>query len=412
MRLKLESEMGYTATAGIATNKLLCKLVGNMHKPNNQTTLLPPCTPAESTYNDHVMSFLDDYEIGKIPGIGFRIAQKLRAHVLPECPDADSRYEVTQKDIRVHQVRTYPGMCPSVLENILGGPGTPHGIGARIWGLLNGCDDAQVAQARQVPRQVSIEDSYRRLDTSDGVVRELHLLAKSLLSRMHADLVEEETEEASHDGAGSDKVTSRRWIARPKTLRLSTRPRAAHNADGSRDRSLARVSKSAPMPSFVFNLKDDVGTVAERLVKETLVPLFRQLHPHKSGWDLSLINVAATNMVDAASDKGGIGRDISKMFRRQDTALRQRQVLEKPEVADTQTERAAPRLLKGDTGSEDTPTPSQEVDADVDCWESDDGGEDVLDTDWYRCDDCGASMPLFAMGAHERWHAHSDLGRL
>jgi DNA polymerase iota len=318
---------------------------------------------------------------------------------------------VTTKAVRVHQVRQYPGMCPSVLENILGGSGTPNGIGARIWGLLNGCDDAQVAQAREVPRQVSIEDSYRRLDTLDDVVKELRLLAKSLLTRMRTDLVEEE-EEVSNYAAGSDRVTSRRWVAHPKTLRLSTRPRAAHNADGSRDRSFARISKSAPMPSFVFNLKDEVGTAAERLVRETLIPLFRQLHPHKSGWDLSLINVAATNMVDAASEKGGIGRDISKMFRRQDATLRQRHVLEKPEAIDAQVERAVPRLLKSNTGSEDAPTPSQEANADMDCWESDDGGEDMAETDWYCCDDCGAGMPLFAMGAHERWHAHSDLVRL
>jgi DNA polymerase iota len=416
MRLKLESETGYTATAGIATNKLLCKLVGNMHKPNSQTTLLPPCTSADGNNNDHVMSFLDDFEIGKIPGIGYKIAQKLRAHVLPECADADSGHDVTQQDLRVHQVRHYPGMCPSVLENILGGPGAPYGIGARIWGLLNGCDDTHVGQAREIPRQVSIEDSYRRLDTMDGVVKQLRLLVRSLLNRMHTDLVQDDDDDEGAGNhvavAGSDQVTGRRWVAHPKTLRLSTRPRAACNAHGGRDRSFARISKSAPMPSFVFSFKDDVSTVAERLVKETLIPLFRQLHPHKGGWDLSLINVAATNMVDAASEKGGSGRDIGRMFRRQDTTLKQRQIAQKPEAAETQAERAVPRLLRSNTGSEDTPTPSQEANADVDYWESDEGAEDMAETDWYCCDECGAGMPLFAMGAHERWHVHGELVQL
>jgi DNA polymerase iota len=163
------------------------------------------------------------------------------------------------------------------------------------------------------------------------------------------------------------------------------------------------------MPSYVFNLKDSVGTVAERLVIEALIPLFRQLHPERNGWDLSLINVAATNMADAASEKGGVGRDISKMFRHQDTTIRQRMVLGEAEVANMQAERAVPRLLKSNTGSEDTPTPSQEAIAtDGDRWESDSGNEDMTEADWYRCDECGAGMPLFAMGAHDRWHAVSN----
>lgn len=42
LRHKLDAERGYTCTVGISTNKLLAKLVGNLHKPDGQTTLLPP----------------------------------------------------------------------------------------------------------------------------------------------------------------------------------------------------------------------------------------------------------------------------------------------------------------------------------------------------------------------------------
>ena len=41
LRTKLEAK-GFTATVGISVNKLLSKLVGNVHKPNAQTTLMPP----------------------------------------------------------------------------------------------------------------------------------------------------------------------------------------------------------------------------------------------------------------------------------------------------------------------------------------------------------------------------------
>ncbi|KAJ4335571.1 hypothetical protein N0V95_008867 [Ascochyta clinopodiicola] len=421
IRQRLEHDLGYTATVGVSTNKLLSKLVGNLHKPNSQTTLIPPYTADDDEW-DNVTYFVDDHEVGKIPGIGFKIAQKLRAHVLQRPANIDSGlvYGGTKEDVRVRDVRTYPGMGPDVLERILGGPGTPHGIGIRVWDLLNGCDDTQVNQAREVPRQISIEDSYIRLDTLDEVIKQFHVLSISLLKRMRTDLLEHE-QEPSEDPAAGTTASSQRWLAHPKTLRLSTRPRPPQNPDGSRNRTFARISKSASMPNFVFSVKESVEALAERLVRETLIPLFRQLHPEKQGWNLSLVNLAATNMVSAASEKGGVGRDIGKMFRRQDDVLAPFRVRE--ESAQESNEHVAQEALveeddvKDDGmveepnvyipslsrfGSEDVPTPSQEEGSiEEDVWEEDD---DVMDTDMYHCDACDAVMPMFAMGAHERWH--------
>ncbi|KAG9185541.1 DNA polymerase iota [Alternaria panax] len=346
LRSKLEEEKGYTATVGISTNKLLAKLVGNTYKPNAQTTLVPPYLPSDATDEegvsdgkDNVTAFLDDHEVGKIPGIGFKIAQKLRAHVLQRAPDFSTGlvYGGTKETVLVRDVRTHPGIGPETLGRILGGPGVPHGTGTRIWGLLNGCDDADVSPAREVPRQISIEDSYMRLDTLEQVTRELRMLAWRLVERMRVDLVEEEEEEGDgidddDGGSGREQATSKRqeeskkrWLAHPKTLRLSTRPRPPRNADASRNRSFARISKSANMPGFVFDLNPatTLDTIADKLLDAALLPLFRKLHPEKRGWNLSLVNVAATNMVDAASEKGGAGRDIGKMFRKQNKVLRQ-----------------------------------------------------------------------------------------
>lgn len=417
IRQKLEYDLGYTATVGVSTNKLLSKLVGNLHKPNSQTTLLPPYT-ADNDEWDNVTYFIDDHEIGKIPGIGFKTAQKLRIYTLqrPAEFDAGLVYGGTKEDVRVRDVRTHPGMGPDVLERVLGGPGTPHGIGARIWDLLNGCDDTQVNQAREVPRQISIEDSYMRLDTMDDVIKELRLLAISLLKRIRTDLLEHDAQ-PSENLAAVNTTATQRWLAHPKTLRLSTRPRPPQNPDGSRSRSFARISKSAPMPNFIFNPKDTVETLSERLVREALIPLFRQLHPEKQGWNLSLVNLAATNMVEGASEKGGVGRDIGKMFKRQEGVLAPFRVRDEPGdtaqlvfggggVEHQGVEDApivyTPKLPLERFGSEDAPTPSQEDDLIAeDNWE-DDG---MVDTNMYRCDECGAIMPLFAMGAHDRWHS-------
>lgn len=432
IRQKLEYELGYTATVGISTNKLLSKLVGNVNKPNSQTTLIPPYTADDDDW-DNVTPFIDDHEVGKIPGIGFKIAQKIRHHVLQRPADFDAGlvYGGTKDPVKVRDVRTYPDMGTDVLERILGGPGVPHGIGARVWDLLNGSDDTPVSPARIVPRQISIEDSYIRLDTMSEAIKQLRVLAISLLKRMRTDLVEIEQE--PDDGSSNSRGPPiQRWLAHPKTLRLSTRPRPPQNPDGSRNRSFARISKSAPMPSFVFTLKETVETLAERLTREALIPLFKQLHPEKQGWNLSLVNLAATNMVEGASERGGAGRDIGKMFMRQDDVLAPFRVREDPveeaieqlleqrtasrELTERLTDEAReepptraepqpyqPKFVMSRFGSEDTPTPSQEINSDIgDTWEKDD---DMLDADTYRCDDCDAIMPLFAMGAHDRWHA-------
>ncbi|KAG9383449.1 DNA polymerase iota [Pyrenophora tritici-repentis] len=340
---------------------------------------------------------MDDHEVGKIPGIGFKIAQKLRAYALHRPADfhAGLVYGDTKENVLVRDVRACPDIGPETLQRVLGGSGVPKGIGAKVWGLLNGCDEAEVGQAREVPRQISIEDSYIRLERIEEVIKELRMLAGRLLERMYTDLLEE-----YDDVTISDALTCpvpKRWLARPKTIRLSTRPRPPQNADGSRNRSFARISKSAQMPTFVFSLKDGMDVIVSRLSNETLVPLFRKLHPEKRGWNLSLINLAATNMVDAASETGGTERDIGKMFKRQDAVLKQWRI-EEPVMKE------APQEAPERVGSEDAPTPSQEGENSIlDNWESED--EDMMDGDSFRCDECGALMPTFAMGAHYRWHA-------
>jgi DNA polymerase iota len=413
----LYSEKGYTCTVGVSTNKLLSKLVGNLHKPNSQTTLLPPYA-SEAEQPDNVTLFVDDHEVGKIPGIGFKLAHKIRAHVLQRPADFDDGlvYGGTKESVLVRDVRTFPGISAETLEQVLGGPGVPHGIGAGIWGLLNGCDDTAISQAREVPRQISIEDSYIRLDTMDEVLKELRMLSLSLLKRMHADLLEDE-EEGEHDEDDAETPDSdrarKRWLAYPKVVRLSTRPRPPQNPDGSRNRSFARISRSGPMPNFVFNLKETFDTLSKRLVSEVLVPLFRKLHPEKNGWNLSLVNVAATNMVDAASAKGGAGRDIAKMFKRQDVVLKQWKVEDEDQAPVIETDvvdEQRPKDIvdmeinkpeKERVGSEDFPTTSQQTPGEGGGWESED--EDVLDEDMFRCE-CGAVMPVFAIVAHGRWH--------
>ncbi|KAK0108482.1 hypothetical protein ONS95_003285 [Cadophora gregata] len=411
LRWQMEDQKGYTSTVGISTNKLLSKLVGNLNKPKGQTTLLPPYTipvdAEDGSSESNVTKFIDDFDIGKIPGIGFKMAQQVRNHFLSRPADFDKGliYGETKESVTVRDVRLHAGMGPEMLEKILGGPGAQRGIAGKVWGLINGVDETEVQKAKSVPTQISIEDSYIRLDTLPEVSKELRTLATSLVKRMHTDLLE--------DG-GDAETTARRWIAHPKTIRLSTRPRPPMNSDGTRTRTFNRISRSGPLPTSVFSLKDGVDAVVEKLVQETLIPMFRKLHPYPSGWNLSLVNIGVTNMIEAASETGkGGGRDISRMFERQEEVLKEWKVEDKdvpPDpIATKKLESADERQTDPSAGkevwpvvagSEDTILPTQNTIDDMGVWEEDEEDDDNRE----QCHTCGAIMPSFAMAAHERFH--------
>lgn len=428
MRHQLEEHKGYTATVGISTNKLLSKLVGNLHKPKGQTTLVPPYALTIDCEESNVTAFIDSHDIGKIPGIGFKLAQRIRNLVLGRDAAFHSGlvYGGTKEKITVKDVRLHPGMSPELLDDLLGGPGFPKGIGGKIWGLIHGVDDTEVGKARKVPRQISIEDSYIRLDTMQEIRKELTMLASSLIKRMRLDLTEaddeddppmKEEEEAPTAITTTEHQTQamRRWIAHPRTLRLTTRPRPPSNPDGSRTRSFNRISRSCPMPIFVFSLTERVEALAEKLVNDTLIPAFRKLHPDKSGWNLSLVNVGATNMAEAATDsKDGAGRDIGKMFRTQTDVLKEWKT-EDRDVAPSEDEggyRSAVSLNTVEVeeqegphrGSGGAPPFTQDGSIDDAAWDSE---EDTLDSG-EACSICRAVIPPFAMVAHERFHTMPD----
>jgi len=358
----------------------------------------------------NVAAFIDSHDIGKIPGIGFKMSQRIRNHLQSKPIDFDDGrdWSATREVVTVRDVRLFPGMGPETLEQILGGPGAERGIGGKAWSLINGIDGTEVQQAKKVPTQISIEDSYIRLDTLPQVQKELRMLATSLLKRMHIDLLE--------DDEDSEPGRTQRWMAHPKIIRLSTRPRPPPNSDGTRTRSFNRISRSGPLPGFVFNLKDGIDSIVEKLVQETLILMFRRLHPYPSGWNLSLMNIGVTNMVETASDDGkGGGRDIGRMFKRQEDVLKDWKVedrdvppdpilKENADPADLhQAEpsagsEAVDQIMVG--GSEDTIYATQNTIDEQAQWEDDENDEEGHE----RCHVCGAVMPAFAMVAHQRFH--------
>ncbi|KAI1111402.1 hypothetical protein F5Y14DRAFT_454050 [Nemania sp. NC0429] len=501
LRHKLHADFGYTSSGGVATSKLLAKLVGSVNKPNNQTTLL---ATAGAGGDAVVEAFVDAHGLRKIPGIGSRIAQLIEDHLLlsssssgpvdDERRGRDRDREAT--DLTVGEVRRYPGMSADLLEQVLDRPGAERGGGSKVWNFLHGVDPSEVKEASDVPTQISIEDTYmsRPLQTPAEVVRELQALATSLIRRMRVDLTEPDLD------APPPSSNTPRWLAYPKTLRLSTRTKpkqsappsgAGATATGVQVPSFNRSSRSAPLPSFVFQLPPQPAStttatststsvsspspstpslltcedLASRLVTDSLLPLFRRLHPERGGWGLALLNVCVTNMVPVAAagaDSGagaGAARDIGRMFRTQEDKLREWTVydtspapaptpapasslptarngpdvrkipVEVAELVDRDAaegvviEEAAEAEEKGEGDEEaeeeegrdaryrgeaagssgnDSPLADNEEEGDDDIWEE----REVLGSP--RCQICGHAIPVFALAAHQRFHSMDE----
>ncbi|KAK1994021.1 impB/mucB/samB family protein [Colletotrichum falcatum] len=369
LRMKLEEDFGFTASVGVSTNKLLSKLAGSVNKPRNQTTLM--------SFDDSVVAeFMDTHPVRKVPGIGSKTSRILEDRYLStplEPDDADRE----NSPLKVHDVRTHPETSPDALEKLLGGPGSERGVGERVWGLLHGIDDAEVKDASDIPSQIGIEDTFKGLESMSQIEKELRKISASLVRRMRTDLLMDDD---------SVEPGGQWWIAHPKTMRLSIRSWPTGSTQ-----SFQRISRSQPLPNFIFTLKEPPESIAERLTTDLLLPSMKKFYPPGHRWNLQLINVCVTNMAASGSEtRPGVGRDISVMFRKQDDVLRQWKI-------DT-------AVVEDD----DEPWASEDdVEEEMALGDFDEMASWEDDMVTARCPLCGHCIPPFALAAHARYH---DLG--
>ncbi|MGL5092060.1 MAG: DNA polymerase IV [Aeromonas sobria] len=78
IRQAIVSELGLTASAGVAPNKFLAKLASEQRKPDGLFVIRP----------DEVAEFVCQLPLGKLPGVGRKTAERLEAHGLYTCEDA------------------------------------------------------------------------------------------------------------------------------------------------------------------------------------------------------------------------------------------------------------------------------------------------------------------------------------
>ncbi|KZO95091.1 DNA/RNA polymerase [Calocera viscosa TUFC12733] len=290
------TQIGLGSSAGIAYNKTLAKLVGNLHKPHQQTTLtVHPGTAGE--YTRVVRALLDPLDAHKLMGFGWKVLCTLRDHVTGS-PRA-SIYDTTTENHHSNTTLTVAFLRQSLTEQhfraLLGAQN-----GQKLWNLLDGKDEEPVKSSPEFPLTISIEDSFdERRGTLDwqGVLQEIEILANSLLRRLEIELVDG----GEIDGIRSDSSLPkppRKWQRYPSQIRLTIRgghsKEIAYNAN--------RESRSAALPVPVFDL--DVPRVerAQALVRQPLAGLAKQIldkgmeRKTVEKYEVSIINIAVTHL--------------------------------------------------------------------------------------------------------------------
>ncbi|KAF3933314.1 hypothetical protein ABW19_dt0201141 [Dactylella cylindrospora] len=192
-----------------------------------------------------------------------------------------------------------------------------------------------------------------------------------------------------------------------------------------------RNSKSSPMPNFVFSLTVRIEETAKRLAREALVPLFRKLHgpdvPSSTKYDLALINIAATNM--SGGETGMEGGNVAAMFKRYNEVFpegdwekkrkfEEIQEVQQPLLGVIDDEEATgdpeEAEISDERGAEKSGEESGEGDLEDGFLSDDDEFSDVGTADEESqevvCKNCQIRLPLFAIGAHERFHQNMESG--
>ena len=146
IRERIYEQTGLTASAGIASNKLLAKIASDMNKPNGQCVVRP----------DGVAAFMEGLAVRKLWGVGGVLAEKLEKREIRTCGDMQ-------------------GLSRVELHKMFGR------FGLELFELCRGIDDRAV-EPHRARKSLSTEETFsQNLTTLPECERRL--------AALHADLV-------------------------------------------------------------------------------------------------------------------------------------------------------------------------------------------------------------------------------
>ncbi|NXX73552.1 POLI polymerase, partial [Urocolius indicus] len=250
-REAIYERLGLTGCAGVASNKLLSKLVSGTFKPNQQTVLLPESCQELLRSLDHIQ---------KVPGIGYKTSKRLEA-------------------LGVRNVCDLQAFPSAVLEKELS-----TSVARRIQKLSYGEDDSPVTPSGP-PQSFSDEDSFKKCSSEGDVKEKIEELLPNLLDRV------------------------RRDGRQPHTMRLTIRQFS------STDKWFSRESRQCPVPPHLLHKfgKGKTRSIISPLV-DLLMKLFRKMIDVAQPFHLTLLSVCFSNLKDLpSSKKGSIGFYLKQM---------------------------------------------------------------------------------------------------
>lgn len=256
----LKGETGLRTSAGIACNKMLAKLVSGLHKPDDQTVLMPP----------YAAEFVGPLPVRAISGIGHKTEAELIAGGVTTVSEARSVHEAELKRIAGDRAGSLLALA--------------------CWGN----DPSEVVE--QGPsKSVTVEDSFRGCKGHIGAAQVLAVLAPDLVARLQ--------EEEEDNGRRPTKLTVKWRIKGQGWNRTSAScafPAVALGQKGSTiDPSNSNTAAAA-----------GIATAAGQVLAANL----------KEPFDLTLINIGATGFVDKQGAPVA-GRSVADMLRRPQQAM-------------------------------------------------------------------------------------------
>ena len=389
IRAALFSALGYTTSAGIASTKLVAKLLSDLHKPALQSVQNPYASAEKQ------QEWFDNFKVEKLCGFGFRTGWILRHYIFGEpmppkgeygdpdkvngsffeettVPDSDAvsladgqanRRAVTA-DLTVGKVRT--STTPQDFRAWFGGR-----LGPRLWGLLHGVDDIEVIPTPAFPKQISVEDSYPDNHSMTTLLNGVATLTRSLVRRLDLELKE-----------------GNAYVRFPKTLRLAMR----NGWPGSRE------SKSTRMPVELIDMTLSIEKRVEIVGRATGSLARGMVAGWPPGWKVGIINVAATDLAEQMPGRGIQGLlDKPRLEEEIDWDI----IKELPE--DIRIEVMKRYHLSPEKLNAMRITKKEEwMEMDEDDWDDGDD-EDVEDTK-VTCNICGFKIFVWMTDAHARYH--------
>ncbi|CAM9207140.1 unnamed protein product [Sphacelaria rigidula] len=153
MRLAVEEELGFTVSAGIASNKVLAKLASSRNKPNKQT-VVPAGAASE---------MLDTVPLHNLRGLGGKLGELVGAWSKAETASDLKKFGQDELAAKF-------------------GPKT----GVWLWRICRGMDDEAVTPNLK-PKSLSVCKSFAPIRDRDGVLQWMKLLCQELAHRIGVD---------------------------------------------------------------------------------------------------------------------------------------------------------------------------------------------------------------------------------